>query len=780
MPRKLRKPKKLVTGARIEARRLMREAEAAFLAADDRAALHKATRACELEPDRVEAWRLRVDIYWGEPDTRARNQRLVSAYLALDRLAALAPIDAFNCGVFCHHLGQPDMASQMFARAVEKPQALLREGLSREQVVQAARYAEVRRATLASGGALDPRGAGARATGGKRGPSRKATDAAPPPPAERHRAASFDGGRAPAPPPPSLELASLQLQGLSNDDVSTSAGATFIRYRLALAGHHLSMAERFDELLCLRAMRGVDEHAYQVETVRRVLRVLRGRALLADEVGLGKTVEAGMILKEFMLRGMVKTALILVPPALVSQWRDELADKFDLRAATTLEAAYQGSSAQRWGEAPLLVASLAAARSKRNRDAVAAREVDMLIVDEAHHAKNRTTETWKLLNRIRSRFVLMLTATPVENDLDELYNLITLLKPGTLGTPAAFKRRYVGKGEGVQVKDPEALRLLLSEVMIRNTRAAADVRLPARLATTLSVPPCEAEVALQVRLIEVLRARYEEVPARRLLGLLMQEAASSLAAVKSTLEAHLARAREAGREAWRLREAEELLALSGAPHEAGKEASLTEFFTRTDEQAIVFTQYRATEARICQRLERFGVPFARFSGGMSAQDKDHAVERMRRGSARALVATGVGGEGRNLHFLRTIINYDLPWNPMTIEQRIGRVHRIGQEREVHVWSLCQAGFTEEWILKVLDEKINLFELVVGELDLVLGQVRDARDFGERVLAILGESREEADIEAGFTRLGDELSGARERYGKIRELDEQLFSDDYEA
>jgi len=548
------------------------------------------------------------------------------------------------------------------------------------------------------------------------------------------------------------------------------------RLNLALDAHRVALAERFDDLLCLRAIRGVDEFAYQVETVRRVLRMLRGRALLGDEVGLGKTIEAGMVLKEFMLRGMVRTALILVPPALISQWREELECKFGIVPLTTEDPEFTRNPERGWAEDRVLLASLALARTARHRALVTSRDYDMLIVDEAHHIKSRETVSWQLVDAIRSRFILLLTATPVENDLEELYNLVSLIRPGQFGTLRDFRARFLTRGDPLKPRDTEALRRLLSDVMIRNTRAIADVKLPPRYATTIAVEPYLEEVAVQDRLLDLLRRHRDQPRERLLIGLMLQEACSSADAVRATLSGRAPDGPDQEFEAG-LREVGALCAMGNG---SAKEARLVDFLRQSGEPALLFTRFRATADRLARRLEASGIPCAAFHGGMTASQKDAAVLAVAEGRARVLVATQIGGEGRNLHFLRTVINYDLPWNPMEIEQRIGRVHRIGQTREVLIINFCLAGSTEEHILNILDKKINLFELVIGEMDLILGQWEDSRDFAERVLSILGESRSEVDVQRGFEQLGAELEAARRRYEAIRRLDEDLFSDDYEV
>jgi SNF2 family DNA or RNA helicase len=164
---------------------------------------------------------------------------------------------------------------------------------------------------------------------------------------------------------------------------------------------------------------------------------------------------------------------------------------------------------------------------------------------------------------------------------------------------------------------------------------------------------------------------------------------------------------------------------------------------------------------------------------MSGPEKDQAVEELRT-EVPVMLATDVGGEGRNLQFANVLVNYDLPWNPMKIEQRIGRLHRIGQTREVHVVSLCARGSAEERILDVLDRRIHLFELVIGEVDLILGRALDEKEFDERIFEIYERARSDAEIAASFEGLADQLATARGHYEKVKVLDAALFRRDFET
>jgi SNF2 family DNA or RNA helicase len=172
------------------------------------------------------------------------------------------------------------------------------------------------------------------------------------------------------------------------------------------------------------------------------------------------------------------------------------------------------------------------------------------------------------------------------------------------------------------------------------------------------------------------------------------------------------------------------------------------------------------------------IPFALFHGRMDNQRKDREIESFR-AEKQVLVTTEIGGEGRNLQFCCRMVNYDLPWNPMKIEQRIGRIHRIGQEKEVQIFNFCAAGSIEDYILDILDRKINMFEMVVGEIDMIIGRIKGEKEFEDLVYDIWVGSGSEADRIKGFNNLGTRMKRARTGYEKTRELDEKLFGDSYE-
>jgi SNF2 family DNA or RNA helicase len=558
------------------------------------------------------------------------------------------------------------------------------------------------------------------------------------------------------------------LLGRANDDLA--------QVSIAVRAHQLATAQAFQELLSLSSLAGVESYTYQLETVRRVVRVLRGRALLADEVGLGKTVEAMMVLREYQLRGMARRVLVLVPPALVRQWTGELAVKAGVAARNTDDPMLREAPDQFWGEEGVVVASLATARRGRHAQSVAGISWDLVIVDEAHHIKNRQTLAWKLVNELKSRFLLLLTATPIATDLEEIYNLVTLLRPGQLTTPAAFRAQFVDPRDPTSPRNHEHLRRLLAEVMVRNTRAQSGLKLPPRFVTTIALERSENEHELYADVVRALREHAENHRSRMLASTLLLEAGSSTRAMRATIERALVEL--PATDPWRAR-LDGLLARARGVVDSTKSARLVDIVKGHEMPVLVFTRFRETLADIAEALEEAGIDVVPFQGGQSGSAKQQALEQFRSG-ARVMVATDVGAEGQNLQFCHVLVNYDLPWNPMLLEQRIGRLHRMGQTKEVRVYNLCARGTVEERILDVLDRRLHLFELVVGEIDMVLGNIADERDLEERILHLYATSRSDAEVDRGFDAIADELAAARTGYERTRRLDEQLFRRDFET
>jgi len=538
--------------------------------------------------------------------------------------------------------------------------------------------------------------------------------------------------------------------------------------------HGVALTPGFDELVSLPFLRDVILYEHQLAAVKTILNRMRGRALLADEVGLGKTIEAGIALSELVRRRLVRRVLVLVPPGLVLQWQEELRRKFCLDFVTHDDEAFRRDGPGAWKRFERVVASFHTAKRPEHAAAIGEIAYDLVIVDEAHHLRNARTVLWQFVNRLTRTYVLLLTATPVQNDLEELFNLVTLLQPGQLKTLRAFRRDHVARGDRRAPRDPEALRRLLAEVMVRNRRATTQVALTRRIARTVVVSPDAAERELYQGLSNLLRehCRHGGEVTRMLVQTLQMELGSGPPAAAATLERLLAQRRwseplQAG--------LERFAALARGIDPDAKSRALRELARVWSDKLLVFTRYRATQEHLAQALRDAGERVALYHGGLSRPEKESAI-RAFEGPCRILVSTEAGGEGRNLQFAHGLVNYDLPWNPMRIEQRIGRLSRVGQTREVHVFNLVAPGTIEETLLEVLDTKINMFELVIGEIDMILGQLTTDQDFEDLVTDLWLAAADRDAFRRDMQALGDRLLEAKRAYLEIRALDDRIFGD----
>ncbi len=564
--------------------------------------------------------------------------------------------------------------------------------------------------------------------------------------------------------------------------------ATRDQLLLHLTLGRLQLLRGFDQLLCLEGIHGVEHLPHQIETVRKALRRFHGRVLLADEVGLGKTIEACLLLREYLLRGLARRVLILVPNPLVTQWQDELEGKFGLDFQIPPRTA-QSAQPDYWESHERVLVSTSFARSGSRPAAIASAPWDIVIVDEAHHCKNPQTKLWRLINSLQRRYMFLLTATPVQNNLVELYNLLTLLEPGHLQTAKEFKRQFVTRGSPRDPRNRQRLRELLGEVMIRNTRSLVQIDLPPRYAQTIVAVPGPDEHQLYAEVSRFLRrstvpdasttlpddapSEGQEPGERGLSRLQIRSLLAALGSHPAAVAGALERLAAADPEAARLQQ------LAARITHSAKDDRLLELLRDSHgHKVLVFVHALRTLHRIEDLLAGAGIHFSTFSGEQSRADKDAAVERFR-SDVPVMLCTDSGGEGHNLQFADTLVNYDLPWNPMRIEQRIGRVHRYGQTRDVFVFNLCTENSLESRILALLNDKIRMFELVIGEIGSILGNLEEGEEFESVVLQLWMKAGDERQLEQAFSSLGDALLDAQAQYLQSKELDDALFGEDFE-
>ncbi|KGH45687.1 hypothetical protein IN07_16545 [Modestobacter caceresii] len=616
---------------------------------------------------------------------------------------------------------------------------------------------------------------------------------------------------------------------------------------LRIQAHYLQHAYRHDPLASLTNAR-IEPQMHQVFVAHRVANKLRPRMILADEVGLGKTIEAGLILKELRAREQVSRVLIVSPASLTRQWQAELTSKFNepFEIIDGAAAKYLG----RGGVNPFalrdnVICSLPFAANEKRMAQVLDAEWDLVIFDEAHRVRRtrqKETVAYKLADELKEQVngLLLLTATPVQLDQYELYSLIQLVEPGIFRNEKAFEKqrleipmlndlmKQLEAWDTLDLTEREALfrrekrrlqragctspadlddddvltRVIgrvvglhpLADVMVRNRKAELGLAGRRRARTEL-VELTALEQELYADVIEYIREGYNRARSSKnsAVGFLMvtyQKMLTSsshalrksfrrrIAALQGDRQRVIAAARAAAKLIDELADdPEELGLVSDAAAGVLVDASyidveirqLTELAARLDDvrdskmskavkvcqrvledpvaKIVIFTQFVETQLALAQALRINGFDVVLFNGGLDAEDKERAVRRFRE-TASVLVSTEAGGEGRNLQFASHLINYDLPWNPMKVEQRIGRLDRIGQKRQVNIYNLVASGTLEERVLDVLHDRIRLFEESIGALDPILGNI-------EKDIARLALS-DEADVARDFSAYSEEL------------------------
>lgn len=498
-------------------------------------------------------------------------------------------------------------------------------------------------------------------------------------------------------------------------------------YRLAYESEKQLSVPNFRGLVAPDHLPELHLLPHQRETAERVIEHMHGKAILADEVGLGKTIEAGLIMKEYMIRGLAKKILILVPASLVLQWAKELNEKFYIPAVPQRKSYV-------WKQCDVVISSIDTAKRSPHADIILEQNYDLIIIDEAHKLKNHKTKNYQFAQKLKKKFCLLLTATPIQNRLSELYYLVTLLKPGYLGDAESFFKDYrSGKNK---VKNEEKLRELVNRVMVRNRRSETAMDWPKRHVQSIEIPLTPEERQLYDSLSRLKETDF--IQGFSLLTL-QRETCSSREALYMTIKKML----EANQNSVFHETLAPIVENIQAVKTNSKAEKALELIQSINDKVIIFTEYRATQLYLQWFLKQNGITSVPFRGGFKRSKKDW-MRMLFQNNAQVLIATEAGGEGINLQFCHHVINYDLPWNPMRIEQRIGRIHRLGQEHDVHIYNFATKNTIEEHILHLLYDKINLFENVIGALDEILTRL-DLRDIDKEIADIFTHSESEGEI-----------------------------------
>ena len=525
----------------------------------------------------------------------------------------------------------------------------------------------------------------------------------------------------------------------------------------------------------LRSLKQLDENSvkmleHQVDAAYRALFEMDGKALLADEVGLGKTIEVGMILKEMHFRETNDSVLILTPAQLAKQWQAELREKFGLEFVCNYDDDFNGFDSHDY-----IIASIDTAKSDRYRQAVLRRDWDVLVLDEAHYVKNEETDRYELIEQLTYNYAFFLTATPIQNELTDLYNVVSLLRPGLFGTRDVFHQYFINSEQETLVNRNE-LQDRLDRVMIRNRREDTDVDFTERRVDTRKFEPSPAERELYQTVSDYVKGAYSQDQGQKLVLMLLQkEVVSSPEALETTIRKRL----DDQSELTQTEELESIIDLINNIDTVTKQERLLDIVEEAREnvekgRVIVFTQFRATQRRVAERLASEGYTVHSFHGGHSSQEKEEIIESFEEQGG-ILVSTDAMSEGRNAQFCNILVNWDLPWNPMRVEQRIGRIHRIGQKRQVYVFNMALKDTVEEYVLERLYHKIDLFQQSVGELSEILTRLEESgKSFEDEIFERLVNANSEVDLENNFDAMAVDLQEQRDLAEKLEEFNSGVF------
>jgi len=575
------------------------------------------------------------------------------------------------------------------------------------------------------------------------------------------------------------------------------------------------------------------------------------RILIADEVGLGKTIEAGMIFKEIDKREELKVSLIVVPSSLTLKWQEEFSIRFDeyFEIKKTNQFLYfidefdTHSSTKLMNEK--IIISYHTLRDERVMKKLKNSffEVDFLIMDEAHAMRNANTSTFEGGQLITSvaEHIVFLTATPVQNSLDDLFSILSLLDEdyfkdygyflkmiypnGTIHKLIAMIRnnyslekikqyieencyknslkrletafnRVLGIQQITNKDKVELIDMLMKEdhlSFIINRSKKKDVgRSIPRNATSVIVEITEEEQAYYDAVIEFVKFIYPHVPQGFITIMPERMASSSMLASLQSFKAFKSSGKlfikdfddleeyydesinienEAVKYLDRVIATGELIGENDSKFLKFEEV-LKDFHSQKIKQMIVFSFFKKTLDYLEEKLLDLGYKVGKIHGDFTVEERFGIIKAFKRGDFDILLSSEVGSEGLDMQFCNVVINYDLPWNPMRVEQRIGRIDRIGQKFDkLHIFNLCISGSIEDRIYNRLYSKLGIFENSIGELEPILGELEKQLNIAE----LIDLSQEEIDAKIHLTQLAlqrQELE-IREQNSEV----EKLLNDD---
>jgi superfamily II DNA or RNA helicase len=436
-------------------------------------------------------------------------------------------------------------------------------------------------------------------------------------------------------------------------------------------------------------------YPYQAEGALFAVRA--GRALIGDDMGLGKTIQA-IAAAEILARHFgVAKVLVICPTSLKYQWQSEIM-RFSGRQDETAVRVISGGRAQRQKDYAVdnFCKITNYEKLRPDLDLIAAWAPDLVIVDEAQRVKNWNTIAARALKRIDSPYAIVLTGTPLENKLEELISIVQFVDQHRLGPTWKLLHEHQVKDEAGRVTGYTGLEKIgqtLSPVMIRRRKAEVLRQLPSRTDQNLLVPMTEMQMLYHHENADVVA---KIVQRWRKTGFLSDKDQRRLTCALQNMRMSCNSTYLLDQETDHGVKADELAAL------------FDKLFADPEAKAVVFSQWTRTHDIIIRRLEARELGYVCFHGGVPSEKRPALVERFRDDPAcRVFLSTDAGGTGLNLQHASTLVNMDLPWNPAILEQRIARIHRMGQSRPVQVVNFVAKGTIEEGMLSVLAFKRSL-------------------------------------------------------------------------
>jgi SNF2 family DNA or RNA helicase len=513
-------------------------------------------------------------------------------------------------------------------------------------------------------------------------------------------------------------------------------------------------------------------------------------AIVADEVGLGKTNIAGLILEELFANEPNSSALILVPANLRTQWAE-----VELRRYFNREVLTDGRALTAIAKAPIVLLSLDQAKGTGKGEVLSTvllrRKWDLLIIDEAHDCRNADRLRFKFVYSLYAKRRVFLTATPIHNSGYDIFNLVTLLKPGFFGQRRFFAEQHMN-GERI-LKNSSALQESVRPLMTRTLRSDTKIHFAKRELKTIEIKNFkDEETRLYDQLLTLLQGIY-----RRHMGgaaplvnpsgserhvsqfvliamLVLREMASHPLAAIETLKTALRKRVEEFARLTRndsdLEKLDEFIAdytsqRWDVEHHAKSERLLEEAakLLNAGKKFVIYVNYRKTHQLLLDELAQRhpDATIVSYEGSLTRREKDSAIQLFKEAPKKTcLVSTDCGGQGLNLQFAECVINYDFPWNPMRIEQRIGRVDRVRSKEEnekikkVTILNFRTRGTVEEYVQIVLTRKINEVRAVLGEFQSPL-QIEKA--YEDKLTMFIGrelmEARDAEDMRKRMIKFG---------------------------